>query len=316
MGYVSRVNKAFFSLARSSVFKPSLRELEYKVLPPYSVPSHITEPFYVRQPEKLTAMSNGPPKPLVAEDQRKLKRACQLAAKTLQVGLKTAKVGVTTDAIDKAVHEFIVENNAYPTPLGFWGFPKSVCTSVNEVVCHGIPDTRPLKDGDIVNVDVTVYLDGFHGDCSGMAMVGDVKPEDVELVETTKEALRTAIAICEPFRPIRDIGSTITSFAEAHGFQVSPHFSGHGIGRHLHEPPYVHAIPNNSPHVMQPGIAFTIEPILMRGDTQIKQWSDGWTIVSADSGRSAQWEHTILITDNGHEILTKLSEEDKVVSRS
>lgn len=216
------------------------------------------------------------------------------------------KPGVTTDAIDKLVHDEIIRLGAYPSPLGYYGFPKSVCTSVNNVVCHGVPDMRPLEDGDIINIDVTVYVDGYHGDCSGTFLCGNVSDKYKRLVTCTREALDNAIAICKPGVQLKRIGEEVQKVAERESYGVVPGFTGHGIGADMHMAPHIFHYKNNYPGVMMPGMVFTIEPMLnetVYGDYITHH--DDWTILTVDGARSAQFEETIVITEEGHEVLTK-----------
>ncbi|XP_065493376.1 methionine aminopeptidase 1D, mitochondrial isoform X2 [Caloenas nicobarica] len=216
---------------------------------------------------------------------------------------------MTTEEIDSIVHHEIIRQNAYPSPLGYGGFPKSVCTSVNNVVCHGVPDSRPLQDGDIINIDVTVYYNGYHGDTSETFLVGNVDKSGQKLVEVARKCRDEAIAACRPGAPFSVIGNTISSVARRGGFQVCPSFVGHGIGSYFHGHPEVWHHANDSDLLMEEGMAFTIEPIIMEGSPEFKILKDKWTAISVDNKRSAQFEHTIVITSEGAEILSKLVEE-------
>ena len=214
--------------------------------------------------------------------------------------------GVTTDELDRIAHDAHLARNAYPSPLGYRGYPKSVCTSVNEVICHGIPDSRPLSDGDIVNVDVTVYVDGVHGDTSATFLVGRVDPVSKRLVRTTRECLDLAIDAVRPGAPLNDIGRAIETHAHAEGFNVVRSFVGHGIGEVFHGAPQVpHYFDPMITVPMEPGMVFTIEPMITIGDIRPLIWDDNWTAVTADGSRSAQFEHTVLVTDMGVEVLTR-----------
>ncbi|KAM4697469.1 methionine aminopeptidase 1D, mitochondrial isoform 3-T3 [Rhinophrynus dorsalis] len=219
------------------------------------------------------------------------------------------QVGMTTEAVDALVHENIIIHNAYPSPLGYGGFPKSVCTSVNNVVCHGIPDSRPLQDGDIINIDVTVYFQGYHGDTSETFLVGNVDKRGQVLVDVARRCRDEAIAQCLPGAPLSVIGNTISRIARENDFQVCPYFVGHGIGSFFHGHPEIWHHENDNCLRMEEGMAFTIEPIIMEGSPDYKILKDKWTAVSTDNKRSAQFEHTIVITSGGAEILTKLVEE-------
>jgi len=237
----------------------------------------------------------------------KMRRSGRFAAEVLEMAGQMVKPGVTTDSIDKAVHEMIVQGGAYPSPLGYGGFPKSVCTSINECICHGIPDSRPLQDGDIVNIDVTVFLDGHHGDTSRMFLVGDaVTHEAKNLVRATKEALEASISICAPGVPFSRIGQEIQKVANSYKMHVVKSFVGHGVGTVFHSSPVILHYPNREPGVMEVNQTFTIEPMLTLGSIKPKIWGDNWTAVTADGSLSAQFEHTLLIVEDGVEILTTL----------
>ncbi|XP_032759367.1 methionine aminopeptidase 1D, mitochondrial isoform X2 [Rattus rattus] len=219
------------------------------------------------------------------------------------------EVGMTTEEIDALVHREIIRRDAYPSPLGYGRFPKSVCTSVNNVLCHGIPDSRPLQDGDIINIDVTVYYNGYHGDTSETFLVGNVDESGTKLVEVARACRDEAIAACRAGAPFSVIGNTISRITRQNGLQVCPHFVGHGIGSYFHGHPEIwhHANDNDLP--MEEGMAFTIEPIITEGSPEFKVLEDAWTVVSLDNRRSAQFEHTVLITPRGVEILTKVPQE-------
>jgi len=207
--------------------------------------------------------------------------------------------------LDAAIHEYVVTHSAYPSPLGYSGFPKSCCTSVNNVVVHGIPDDRPLEDGDIVNVDITVYLDGYHGDTSRTFLVGDVDEAGRDLVNATSEALEAGIAVCGPGEPFKSIGKAIHDVADQRGYSVSSQFTGHGIGKVFHRSPWILHHRNDEPGVMLPGHCFTIEPCLVQGNNP-RSWifPDGWTASTENCARSAQKEHMVLITEHGADVIT------------
>jgi len=230
-----------------------------------------------------------------------------LAADVLEMACAMAAPGVTTESIDAAVHEMVVGAGAYPSPLNYGRFPKSVCTSVNECICHGIPDSRELRGGDILNIDVTVFLDGHHGDTSRMVGVGEVLPEAQRLMDATKASLEAAIAICGPGVPFQKLGGEIQKVADSAGFGVVKDFVGHGVGTVFHCSPTVLHYRNMDfmQGKMQVGQTFTIEPMLTEGSTRPRFWPDEWTAVTADGGLSAQYEHTLLITEGGAEILTQ-----------
>lgn len=274
-----------------------------KVSPRLSVPDHIPRPPYVNSP-KLAGMAGGPE----IHDERGIecmRASGRLAARVLKYAGSLVKPGLTTDEIDKAVHQMIIDNGAYPSPLSYGGFPKSVCTSVNECICHGIPDSRALEDGDIINIDVTVYLNGYHGDTSATFLCGNVDNEAQKLVEVTRECLDKAISICAPGVEFKKIGKTIHDHADKSRLGIVQEFIGHGVGRVFHCDPAILHCRNNEPGRMVLGQTFTIEPMLTMGSTKSVIWADNWTAVTENGSLSAQFEHTLLITENGAEILTK-----------
>ncbi|KAF6727634.1 Methionine aminopeptidase 1D, mitochondrial [Oryzias melastigma] len=223
---------------------------------------------------------------------------------------------MTTDEIDFIVHQETIRHNAYPSPLRYGGFPKSVCTSVNNVVCHGIPDSRKLEDGDIINIDVTVYLDGYHGDTSETFLIGQVDEVGQRLVETARRCRDEAIAVCRPGAQLCVIGNTISEIVQANGFQVCPYFIGHGIGSSFHCHPEIWHHGRNDIQI-DCGLTISVnpavlEPIVMEGSSEFRILKDKWTAVSVDDKRSAQFEHTVIITSDGVEILTKLPEESNL----
>jgi len=248
-----------------------------------------------------------------ARDVEKMRAAGRCAREVLDTVGRAVAPGVTTDALDDIAHAATVARGAYPSPLNYHGFPKSICTSVNEVICHGIPDDVPLKEGDVVNVDITVYLDGFHGDCSEMFYVGEVDARSRDLVEVTYECWQRAIEICEPGRPYKEIGGVIEDAIKGTGYKSVQQFCGHGIGKLFHTNPNVLHYRNSEPNgVMAPGHTFTIEPMICEGTTQSKLWADAWTATTKDGGRSAQFEHTLLILPDGVEALTGKTAESPV----
>ncbi len=235
-----------------------------------------------------------------------LRRACRLAAQTLQQAGALVRPGITTEEINTFVHEYTIEHGAVPAPLGYRGFPKSVCTSVNEVVCHGIPGPRALEEGDIINIDVTSILDGWHGDVSATFFVGDPSPETRRLVEITKKCLDLGIAEVKQGARLGDVGAAIQEYAESHGCSVVRDFVGHGIGRKFHEPPQVAHFGNRDRGLrLKKGMTFTIEPMINLGDWRLHTLEDGWTAVTNDAMLSAQFEHTVAVTDSGVEVLTR-----------
>ncbi len=240
-----------------------------------------------------------------------MRAACRVAAEVLAETAAAVAPGVTTDELDRIAHEGYLRRGAYPSTLGYGSYMKSICTSVNEVICHGIPDSRPLQLGDIVNIDVTAYLGGFHGDCSAtFAVGGDAALDEPTraLVRTTEEALHRGIAEVAPGRTVRVIGAAIETFAHRRGYGVVADYGGHGIGRVFHAPPHIHHTDDpSSTTTMVPGMVFTIEPMLTAGAPNHRVWADDWTVVTTDRLPSAQFEHTVMVTDDGVEILTVAS---------
>ncbi len=243
----------------------------------------------VRTPEEIVAM----------------RRAGRVAAEVLLEAGSMVGVGVTSDEVDRVVHEATVEKGGYPSPLNYRGYPKSVCTSVNEVICHGIPDSRPLADGDIVNIDVTVYIDGVHGDTSATFLIGDVDPASVRLVVETLASLELGIAACRPGGPVSDIGRAIEGHANKHHLGVVREFIGHGVGIDFHSNLQVpHYFDRHHSEALEIGTSFTIEPMLTLGSPDVAMWDDGWTAVTVDGCRTAQFEHTLLMGEQGAEKIT------------
>ena len=234
-----------------------------------------------------------------------MRAAGKLAAQTLDYIGPLVKIGVTTGEIDRLCHEFIVKHGARAAPLGYKGYPKSVCTSVNHVVCHGIPGDKQLEDGDIINIDVTVILDGWYGDTSRMFLLGDVGVRAKKLVDTTYEAMMAGIEVVRPGATLGDIGAAIQRVAEGQRFSVVRDFCGHGLGRVFHDSPSIlHYGKAGTGMRLQPGMFFTIEPMINAGDWRVKVLSDGWTAVTKDRSLSAQFEHSIAVTETGYEIFT------------
>lgn len=245
---------------------------------------------------------------LKSEEQiQKITRACQVTAKILNLLCAHAKEGVTTQELDDLSRKLHKQEGAIPAPLGYGNppYPKTICTSLNEVICHGIPDNRPLQDGDIVNIDVSCIVDGFFGDASRMALIGNVSPEKKHVVDVSFACLQKAISICKPGVPIWKIGETIEDFATSKKCSVVNQFVGHGVGIAFHEPPDIPHHYNDNDILMVPGMIFTIEPMINAGVREgIIDPKDHWTVRTKDGRASAQWEHTILITPDGHRILT------------
>jgi methionyl aminopeptidase len=287
----------------STVHAPRSALVPGTVSPRRSVPSSIARPEYVGRPGPAPWRGSN-----VLDDEtvERVRVAARIAAQALELVGKAVEPGVTTDALDALGHEFMVDHGAYPSTLGYRGFPKSLCTSVNEVICHGIPDSTVIEDGDIVNVDVTAYIGGVHGDNNATFLAGDVDEESRLLVERTREALHRAIKSVAPGREINVIGRVIEKYAARFGYGVVRDYTGHGVGPAFHTGlviPHYDAAPGYDT-VIEPGMVFTIEPMLNLGTPEWVMWDDDWTVLTADGRRSAQFEHTLLVTDTGAEILT------------
>ncbi|PHJ19212.1 methionine type i [Cystoisospora suis] len=315
------------------------RQGQYAVLPAQPVPEGIPKPPYAcsqdgRSDDLRSSEEEKPGEVQTSEAIEKIKAACVVAANALKLGLRAAQEGATTEDLDRVVHEYIVSVGAYPAAVNFHNFPKAVCASVNEAVCHGIPNLRPLQSGDIITLDCTAYVDGYFGedsktgDCAGTAMIGDVLPTHRKLVVTTQACLEEAIKVVQPGVPISEVGRCIHTLATGRGFSVVREFCGHFIGRRMHLPPlisHVYRAPDTTPiatklchfrrlccllpandteGVFRSGQTLTIEPILCEGAADLYTWRDGWTIVTQDGGRAAQFEHTLLVTEKGAEVLT------------
>lgn len=279
--------------------------------PRRTVPPHIGRPDYADHPEGVPLSEQRVKgashiKALDDEEIEGMRVACRLGREVLDEAAKVIDVGVTTEEIDRVVHEACVDRECYPSPLNYIQFPRSCCTSVNEVICHGIPDTRALKNWDICNVDVTVYHRGFHGDLNETFFVGEAKPEAKKLVQVTWECLQKSIEIVKPGEKYREIGNIIQKHAQANGFSVVRSYCGHGIHRLFHTAPSVpHYAKNKAVGIMKPGHCFTIEPMISLGSWRDEIWPDNWTAVTIDGLLSAQFEETLLVTDTGVEILTR-----------
>ena len=275
-----------------------------RLSPRRAVPEGIARPPYADDPKGRPGVreSSAPKDP---ETIAKMRRAGKAAAEVLQAVGAAVRPGITTDELDAIAHEECIRRGGYPSPLGYNGFPKSLCTSINEVICHGIPDSTVLKDGDIVNLDVTIYLDGVHGDTNATFLVGEVDDDSLRLVQVTRECLTKGIEAVQPGGTVRDIGKAIQAHAEGNGFGVVRAFVGHGIGRAFHAEPQVFHYDNPQARLkLEPGMTFTIEPMITIGDWRHEMWDDGWTAVTKDRSRTAQFEHTLLVTEDGAEILT------------
>eukprot|EP01132_Coremiostelium_polycephalum_P000495 gene495-623_t len=297
---------------RTMVFKnnrnPDNLIVAGSVSPRLNVPDTIDTPPYIKG-EPLPDMELDEPIDIpTQQDINGVREACKVARDILKYAGSLVKVGITTDEIDRLVHEEIIKRGAYPSTLGYKDFPKSLCTSINEVICHGIPDSRPLNDGDIVNLDITVYYKGYHGDTSATFPVGEnVDKAALKLIKVTKEAMEAGIKAVKPGRPFNEIGKAIQTVAHKYSFGMPPEFTGHGIGKHFHTTPFVFHCANEFDHIMEPGMIFTVEPILVESPepyVEWKLWNDDWTISSSNGGWSAQFEHTVLVTKDGYEILT------------
>lgn len=242
-----------------------------------------------------------------------MRQTCKLAMETLVHIEQFIKPGVTTDELNEICHNYIIEHGAYPSPLNYHGFPKSICTSLNEVICHGIPSKKDiLKDGDLLNIDVTTYLNKFHGDTNKTFFVGEVSEERKKLVEVTYQCMREGINQVRPGGHIGDIGAIIQEIAGDHGYSVVEEYCGHGIGREFHEEPQVvHVGKRGTGPEMKPGMTFTIEPMINLGKRHCQLMKDGWTVLTKDRKPSAQFEHTVLVTESGVEILTLRPDEPR-----
>lgn len=290
-----------------------------RITPRRAVPPHIARPDYADRTDGVSPSEERDRGSKVKvyniqslhDDSRqsteiqKIKTVCRLSREVLDIATAAVRPGVTTDEIDRIVHEATVERNMYPSPLNYYNFPKSVCTSVNEVICHGIPDSRELADGDIVNIDVSSYLNGFHGDLNETVFVGKPDADSVRLVHCAYESLCAGIKVVEPEALYKQIGDAIEACAVRYGCSVVRTYTGHGVGHLFHTSPTVcHYANNKSFGMMRPGHVFTIEPMLNLGTWQDVTWPDKWTSTTRDGKRSAQFEHTMVVTNDGVEILT------------
>jgi methionyl aminopeptidase len=266
------------------------------------VPAHIARPEYVDKPAPAKYTGS---EVKDSETIEKMRIAGKLGAQARELVGSHVVPGVTTDELDRIGHEFLCDNNAYPSTLGYRGFPKSLCSSVNEVICHGIPDNRVVEDGDIVNIDITAFIGGVHGDTNATFLAGNVDEETRLLVERTKISLDRAIAAVKPGRRMSVIGRVIESYARRFGYGVVREFTGHGIGTAFHSGLIVpHYDDSDYDDLIEVGMTFTIEPMLNLGTHEWTMWDDNWTVVTKDFRRSAQFEHTLLVTADGAEILT------------
>ena len=273
-----------------------------RVSPLRAVPAAIERPEYVGRPQPTPYLG---PEVKDADTIAAMRVAGRIAAEALQEVGRHIEPGVTTDRLDQIGHEFLCDHGAYPSTLGYRGFPKSLCTSLNEVICHRIPDSTVVADGDIVNIDITAYIGGVHGDTNATFLAGDVDEESRLLVERTHEATLRAIRAVKPGRTLNVVGRVIESYAKRFGYGVVRDFTGHGIGTSFHSGLIVPHYDDPSANlILETGMTFTIEPMLTLGTINYEIWDDGWTVVTQDRKRTAQFEHTILVTDTGSEILT------------
>ncbi len=274
-----------------------------RISPKLDVPKSIVRPEYVGKPAPAKFTGSDVKTP---EQIEKIRHSGKIAAQAIELVGQNAKPGITTDELDKIAHQFLIDNGAYPSTLGYRGYPKSICSSLNEVICHGIPDDTVLEDGDILNIDITAYIDGFHGDSNQTFLVGEVKPEIALLVERTREALARGISVVAPGRSVNLIGRAIESYAKRFNYGVVRDFTGHGVGEAFHSGliiPHYDSAPMYSDE-MKVGMVFTIEPMLTLGTHQWEMWADGWTVVTKDRSITAQFEHTLVVTETGADILT------------
>ncbi len=272
--------------------------------PRRDVPSSIVRPHYVGS-WPGTPADRDDPMVKDADTIDRMRHAGRIAADALvEIGRHVAP-GVTTDELDRIGHEHLIERGAYPSTLGYKDFPKSLCTSVNEVICHGIPDSRPLADGDVVKVDITAYVGGVHGDTCATFFAGTPSEDVKNLGERTREAMLRGIKAVAPGRPVSVVGRVIESYAKRFGYGVVRDYTGHGVGPSFHtKPTILHYDDPKATTVLQPGMTFTIEPMLTLGSYEWFMWDDDWTVLTKDGSWTAQWEHSIVVTDDGAEILT------------
>lgn len=279
-----------------------------KQTPIRTVPAHIQRPEYAW---KKTVQENiGEPFVQTPEVIEAMRETSKIAANALMEAGRAVAPGVTTDELDRIAHEYMLDHGAYPSTLGYRGFPKSCCTSLNEIICHGIPDSTVIQDGDIVNIDVTAFKHGVHGDTNATFFAGDVAEEHRLLVERTKEATMRGIRAAKPGREVNVIGRVIESYAKRFGYNVVRDFTGHGVGPTFHNGLVVlHFDSDLYTNVLEPGMTLTIEPMINLGTIDYEIWDDGWTVQTKDRGWTAQFEHTIVITEDGNEILTMPDQE-------
>ena len=278
------------------------RVLPGVISPMRTVPGHIARPSYAD-----SGLVERWDEPTVKSDDiiERMRHAGRVASEVLRLSGEFLRPGITTDEVDEYTHNLFIERGAYPSTLNYHGYPKSLCTSANEVICHGIPDSRVIRDGDIMNLDVTGFIGGVHGDTNATFLIGEVSDEHRRLVRVTEECMWLGIEAVRPGRPLSDIGRAIEQHADAQGYGVVRAFIGHGIGEQFHTDIQVlHYYDSRATTVMRPGMVFTIEPMITLGSWQHRMWDDGWTAVTSDGRWTAQFEHTILVTDDGAEVLT------------
>ncbi|KAG1756816.1 methionine aminopeptidase [Suillus paluster] len=282
----------------------------YPLTPKREVPAHIPRPDYAISedgvPTAEIKRSGQPPRLLDTGEIEKMRTACRFGREVLDIAAAMVRPGVSTDEIDAVVHQATIERNAYPSPLNYRNFPKSLCTSINESICHGIPDRRKLQEGDIINLDISLYYDGFHSDLNATYPVGEIDEDSKKLIRTTRQCLDEAIKVCKPGALFRDIGKVIEPIARANGCAVVRTYTGHGINDLFHTAPNIpHYAKNKAVGTMKPGMCFTIEPMINLGSNwDVQHWPDNWTATTVDGKRSAQFEETLLITETGVEVLT------------
>jgi methionyl aminopeptidase len=274
-----------------------------KLTPLRAVPANIPRPEYVGRPGPAPHQGGDKYSP---ETITRIRKASKIAAQALEVVLTSARPGMTTDDLDRIGHEFLISQNAYPSTLGYRGFPKSLCSSMNEVICHGIPDDTVLEDGDLLNIDISAYIDGVHGDTNGTVLVGQGSQELEDLVTRTKEAMHRGINAAMPGRQVNIIGRAIETYAKRFNYGVVKEFTGHGVGTSFHTGLIIpHYDEPEYDTVIEAGMVFTVEPMITLGTADWDMWQDDWTVTTKDKQHTAQFEHTILITEDGPEILTE-----------
>jgi methionyl aminopeptidase len=278
------------------------RVLRGEVTPMRTVPDHIARPSWADTGEPVRWDESRVKTPEIID---KMRHAGSVAAEILRLVGEYMEPGMTTEQVDAYAHDLYIERDSYPSTLNYHGYPKSLCSSANEVICHGIPDSRVILDGDIMNIDVTAFVGGVHGDTNATFFMGEVDPQSRELVRVTEECTWKGIEAIKPGRPISDVGRAIEEHAKTHRLGVVKAFVGHGIGEQFHTDIQVlHYYDSRNSMIMRPGMTFTVEPMITIGTWQHKMWDDDWTAVTADGKRTAQFEHTCLVTDDGVEVLT------------